>query len=120
MYQQSVPMSTYLVAFVVCDYLNLTSGNFAVWARADAIGSARYALSVGPKLLKFLEDFFHIEYPLPKVDMIALPDFSAGAMENWGLITYRETAMLYEENVSAISNKQHVITVVAHELGTIG
>uniref|UniRef100_A0A182PTT0 Aminopeptidase N n=1 Tax=Anopheles epiroticus TaxID=199890 RepID=A0A182PTT0_9DIPT len=115
-YQQSVPMSTYLVAFVVCDYVNLTAGNFAVWARADAIGSARYALSVGPKLLKFLEDFFHIEYPLPKVDMIALPDFSAGAMENWGLITYRETAMLYEENVSAISNKQHVITVVAHEL----
>uniref|UniRef100_A0A182T1W9 Aminopeptidase N n=1 Tax=Anopheles maculatus TaxID=74869 RepID=A0A182T1W9_9DIPT len=115
-YQQSVPMSTYLVAFVVCDYHNLSSGNFAVWARADAIGSARYALSVGPKLLKFLEDFFHIDYPLPKVDMIALPDFSAGAMENWGLITYRETAMLYEENVSAISNKQHVITVVAHEL----
>ncbi|XP_052891874.1 aminopeptidase N [Anopheles moucheti] len=115
-YQQSVPMSTYLVAFVVCDYQNLTAGNFAVWARADAIGSARYALSVGPKLLKFLEDFFHIDYPLPKVDMIALPDFSAGAMENWGLITYRETAMLYEENVSAISNKQHVITVVAHEL----
>ncbi|XP_053660803.1 aminopeptidase N-like [Anopheles marshallii] len=115
-YQQSVPMSTYLVAFVVCDYQNLTAGNFAVWARADAISSARYALSVGPKLLKFLEDFFHIDYPLPKVDMIALPDFSAGAMENWGLITYRETAMLYEENVSAISNKQHVITVVAHEL----
>uniref|UniRef100_A0AAG5CSS6 Aminopeptidase N n=1 Tax=Anopheles atroparvus TaxID=41427 RepID=A0AAG5CSS6_ANOAO len=115
-YQQSVPMSTYLVAFVVCDFHNLTAGNFSVWARADAIGSARYALSVGPKLLKFLEDFFHIDYPLPKVDMIALPDFSAGAMENWGLITYRETAMLYEENVSAISNKQHVITVVAHEL----
>uniref|UniRef100_A0A182R8C8 Aminopeptidase N n=1 Tax=Anopheles funestus TaxID=62324 RepID=A0A182R8C8_ANOFN len=115
-YQQSVPMSTYLVAFVVCDYQNLSDGNFAVWARGDAIGSARYALSVGPKLLKFLEDFFHIDYPLPKVDMIALPDFSAGAMENWGLITYRETAMLYEENVSAISNKQHVITVVAHEL----
>ncbi|XP_052869863.1 aminopeptidase N [Anopheles cruzii] len=115
-YQQSVPMSTYLVAFVVCDYVNISSGNFSVWARADAIRSARYALSVGPKLLKFLEGFFHIDYPLPKLDMIALPDFSAGAMENWGLITYRETAMLYEENVSAISNKQHVITVVAHEL----
>ncbi|KFB52686.1 AGAP013001-PA-like protein [Anopheles sinensis] len=115
-YQQSVPMSSYLVAFVVCDFRNLTEGNFSVWARADSIRSAQYALSVGPKLLKFLEDFFHIEYPLPKVDMIALPDFSAGAMENWGLITYRETAMLYEENVSALSNKQHVITVVAHEL----
>ncbi|XP_035779782.1 aminopeptidase N-like [Anopheles albimanus] len=115
-YQQSVPMSTYLVAFVVCDYVNISNGNFSVWTRADAISSARYALSVGPKLLKFLEGFFHIDYPLPKLDMIALPDFSAGAMENWGLITYRETAMLYEENVSAISNKQHVITVVAHEL----
>ena len=48
--------------------------------------------------------------------MIALPDFSAGAMENWGLITYRETAMLYEEGVSAISIKQRVATVVCHEL----
>ncbi|ETN63471.1 protease m1 zinc metalloprotease [Anopheles darlingi] len=115
-YQQSVPMSTYLVAFVVCDYVNISNANFSVWTRADAINSARYALSVGPKLLKFLEGFFHIDYPLPKLDMIALPDFSAGAMENWGLITYRETAMLYEEKVSAISNKQHVITVVAHEL----
>lgn len=115
-YQQSVPMSTYLVAFVVCDFVHLSSGNFAVWTRSDAISSARYALDVGPKILKYLEQFFDIEYPLPKMDMIALPDFSAGAMENWGLITYRETAMLYEENVSANSNKQRVVTVVAHEL----
>ncbi|KAL1390301.1 hypothetical protein pipiens_012445 [Culex pipiens pipiens] len=115
-YQQSVPMSTYLVAFVVCDFVNLTSGNFAVWARSDALNSARYALEVGPKILAYLERFFDIKYPLPKMDMIALPDFSAGAMENWGLITYRETAMLYEENVSANSNKQRVVTVVAHEL----
>ncbi|XP_058813856.1 aminopeptidase N [Topomyia yanbarensis] len=115
-YQQSVPMSTYLVAFVVCDFVNLSSNNFAVWARSDAISSARYALDVGPQILKYLEQFFDIKYPLPKMDMIALPDFSAGAMENWGLITYRETAMLYEENVSANSNKQRVVTVVAHEL----
>lgn len=118
-YQQSVPMSTYLVAFVVCDFVHLSSGNFAVWARSDAISSARYALDVGPKILKYLEQFFDIKYPLPKMDMIALPDFSAGAMENWGLITYRETAMLYEENVSANSNKQRVVTVVAHELGNL-
>ncbi|XP_055618476.1 aminopeptidase N [Toxorhynchites rutilus septentrionalis] len=115
-YQQSVPMSTYLVAFVVCDFDHLATGNFAVWARSDAMTSARYALDVGPKILKYLEQFFDIKYPLPKMDMIALPDFSAGAMENWGLITYRETAMLYEENVSANSNKQRVVTVVAHEL----
>lgn len=109
-------MSTYLVAFVVCDFVNQTSGNFSVWTRSDAVTSARYALEVGPKILKYLEQFFDIKYPLPKMDMIALPDFSAGAMENWGLITYRETAMLYEENVSANSNKQRVVTVVAHEL----
>ncbi|XP_055587207.1 aminopeptidase N [Uranotaenia lowii] len=115
-FQESVPMSTYLVAFVVCDFVNLSAGNFAVWAKSDVINSARYALDVGPKLLKYLEKFFDISYPLPKMDMIALPDFSAGAMENWGLITYRETAMLYEENVSANNNKQRVVTVVAHEL----
>ncbi|XP_058467773.1 aminopeptidase N [Malaya genurostris] len=115
-YQQSLPMPTYLVAFVVCDFVNLTSNNFAVWARSDAIISSQYALDIGPKILKYLEEFFDIEYPLPKMDMIALPDFSAGAMENWGLITYRETAMLYETNISAKSNKQRVVTVVAHEL----
>ena len=48
--------------------------------------------------------------------MIAIPDFAAGAMENWGLITYRETALLYDPDVSSESNKQRVITVVSHEL----
>lgn len=82
-------MSTYLVAFVVCDFVSQTSGNFSVWTRSGAIKSAKYALDVGPKMLKFMEQFFGIDFPLPKIDMIALPDFSAGAMENWGLITYR-------------------------------
>lgn len=50
------------------------------------------------------------------VDQIALPDFNAGAMENWGLITYRETALLYDPKISAAGNKQRVATVVAHEL----
>lgn len=48
--------------------------------------------------------------------MIAIPDFSAGAMENWGLITYRETAMLYQPGVSSETNKQRVVTVITHEL----
>lgn len=82
-------MSTYLVAFVVSDFAHKSDGNFSVWARKDAIESANYALHVGPKILKHLEEFFQIKYPLPKVDMIALPDFNAGAMENWGLITFR-------------------------------
>lgn len=66
--------------------------------------------------MRYYEEFFGIEYPLPKMDMIALPDFNAGAMENWGLITYRETSMLFDEAGSSIANKQRVATVVAHEL----
>lgn len=66
--------------------------------------------------MHFYEQFFGVEFPLPKMDMIALPEFSAGAMENWGLITYRETAMLYDERTSSVISKCRVASVVAHEL----
>lgn len=115
-YGQSVPMSTYLVAFVVSDFGHISEGNFSVWARHEAIQQAEYSLKIGPKILHYYEKYFGIPFPLPKMDMIALPDFSAGAMENWGLITYRETAMLYKQGVSTNNNKQSVATVVSHEL----
>lgn len=84
-------MSTYLVAFAVTDFGNMvdSKNNFSVWARKEALPSAAYALDIGPKILKFLEDYYKIKFPLPKIDMIALPDFKAGAMENWGLLTFR-------------------------------
>lgn len=88
-FAETVPMSTYLVAFAVTDFEKITSGNFTVWARKNAIAQAQYSLDIGPKLLRFFENFFDIKFPLPKIDMVALPDFSAGAMENWGLITFR-------------------------------
>lgn len=90
-YERSVPMSTYLVAFIVSDFevLKSESEHFRVWARIDAIEQARYTLDIGPRILKYYEDYFKIKFPLPKMDTIALPDFSAGAMENWGLITCR-------------------------------
>ncbi|XP_020287873.1 aminopeptidase N isoform X2 [Pseudomyrmex gracilis] len=117
-YERSVPMSTYLVAFIVSDLDFLTSedGNLKVWARHDAINQSHYSLNIGPRILRYYEDYFKIKFPLPKMDMVAIPDFAAGAMENWGLITYRETAMLYQEGVSTSSSKQRVATVVAHEL----
>lgn len=81
-YPESIRMSTYLVAFVVCDFVNISNvnENFAVWARPDAIQSTKYALSIGPKIIKFLNDFFNISYPLPKMDLIAVPDFLFGAV----------------------------------------
>lgn len=117
-FEPSVPMSTYLVAFIVSDFKVLKSeeDKFGVWARSEAINQSLYSLKIGPKILSHYEDYFQIKFPLPKMDMVALPDFSAGAMENWGLITYRETAMLYQEGVSTSSNQQRVAAVVAHEL----
>jgi len=121
-FSRSVPMSTYLVAMIVADYHvheanNLNSKwNFTIYARPSAQNQTKYASEIGPKILAFYEDYFQVPYPLPKQDMIAIPDFSAGAMENWGLITYRETALLYDEKISSASNKQRVAVVIAHEL----
>ncbi|XP_075230574.1 aminopeptidase N-like [Lycorma delicatula] len=115
-FEESVPMSTYLVAFTVSDFAKESVGNFSVLARKDAIAQANYSLEIGPKILKHYEDFFQIKFPLPKIDMIALPDFAAGAMENWGLITYRETTMLYQQGISTNKHKLRVATVVSHEL----
>ena len=60
-----------------------------VMARYDSMAHTEYALEVGTSVLQFFEGYFNISYPLPKQDMVAVPDFAAGAMENWGLITYR-------------------------------
>ncbi|XP_076292003.1 uncharacterized protein LOC143214621 isoform X2 [Lasioglossum baleicum] len=113
---ESIPMSTYLVAAVISDFSKLTAGNFSVWARPDAINQAKYALTIGPPALQYLSKLFQQEYQLPKMDMVAVPDFSAGAMENWGLVTYRESRMLYDKNTSSDIAKQGVASVIVHEL----
>ncbi|KAH1012794.1 hypothetical protein HUJ05_011888 [Dendroctonus ponderosae] len=119
----SVPMSTYLVAYVVSDFhykeaepIDNNNVTFRIWSRQDAIDQVDFAKDVGPKALRFYEKFFNIGYPLPKQDMIAIPDFSAGAMENWGLITYRESYLLYDPKVSAKVSQHSVASVIAHEL----
>ncbi|KAE8296863.1 Aminopeptidase N [Larimichthys crocea] len=115
-------MSTYLLAFIVSDYdfVNNTIGGvlIRIFARKSAIaaGQGQYALNKTGPILKFFENYYNSSYPLPKSDQIALPDFNAGAMENWGLITYRETALLYDESFSSNSNKQRIATIIAHEL----
>lgn len=87
-------MSTYLVAYTINDFeykesvVKMTDDVlFRIWARRDALDQVEYAKYIGPKVLKFYEDYFDIKFPLPKVDMIAIPDFSAGAMENWVILS---------------------------------
>uniref|UniRef100_A0A9J8BVK3 Aminopeptidase n=1 Tax=Cyprinus carpio carpio TaxID=630221 RepID=A0A9J8BVK3_CYPCA len=115
-------MSTYLLAFIVSDFgfieQNIDKLQIRIFARQEAInaGQGEYALSVTGTILKFFEDYYNVPYPLPKSDQIALPDFNAGAMENWGLITYRETALLYDEEISSNGNKERIVTIIAHEL----
>ncbi|CAM8967550.1 unnamed protein product [Rhodiola kirilowii] len=120
-YQESPIMSTYLVAVVIglFDYVedHTTDGiKVRVYCQVGKADQGKFALDVAVKTLVLFKDYFGVPYSLPKLDMIAIPDFAAGAMENYGLVTYRETALLFDEKHSAASNKQRVSTVVAHEL----
>ncbi|XGW06232.1 hypothetical protein V3C99_016500 [Haemonchus contortus] len=120
-FKTTPPMSSYLLAIIVCEFEYIeghteTGVRFRIWSRPEAMEMTEYALDAGIRCLEFYEKFFDIKFPLEKQDMIALPDFTAGAMENWGLITYREDSLLYDEKIYAPMNKQRVALVVAHEL----
>ena len=109
-------MSTYLVALVVSQFANLANKEHKVWARPNAISQANYSLSVMTPVIKFFDTKLDFKYQLPKMDMVAVPQFSAGAMENWGLLTYREKRMLYDPQESSINDKQATCLVIAHEI----
>uniref|UniRef100_H3A0D4 Aminopeptidase n=1 Tax=Latimeria chalumnae TaxID=7897 RepID=H3A0D4_LATCH len=120
-FQRSVPMSTYLVCFAVhqFDYVERLSSRgipLRIYVQPLQKKTAEYAANTTKKIFDYFEDYFNMTYSLPKLDKIAIPDFGTGAMENWGLITYRETNLLYDPEESSTSNKQRVAAVVAHEL----
>uniref|UniRef100_A0A8C8C7Q2 Aminopeptidase n=1 Tax=Oncorhynchus tshawytscha TaxID=74940 RepID=A0A8C8C7Q2_ONCTS len=112
--QTGVNMSTYLVAFIVANFTSITR-NVSVYSVPEKKEHTHYALDTASTLLHFYNTFFHIDYPLRKLDLVAIPDFLAGAMENWGLITFRETSLLVG-NQSSPLDKQLIANVVAHEL----
>jgi aminopeptidase N len=113
-------MSTYLVAFLVGDFQCLSGESNGTPIRAcatpDKVQLGSFALSTAEFVLHYYNNYFGIPYPMPKLDMIALPDFEAGAMENFGAITYRETAMLVDEKTASLDAKKLVATDIAHEM----
>jgi len=113
-------MSTYLVAIVVgeFDYIEDKSEEGILCRVYSPLGKkeqGRFALECAVKSVTFYNKFFNVPYPLAKYDMIAIPDFSSGAMENWGLVLYRETCILVDPLNSSQSSKQWVAIVVCHE-----
>ena len=114
-------MSTYLLAFVIGDLTHIekeaADGTVVgIWMTRGKEEQGQFALDTSVKLLSFFNDYFGIPYPLPKLDHLAIPDFAAGAMENWGCVTYRETALLVDPANSSAGTRQRVAEVVAHEM----
>ena len=111
-------MSTYLLAFVIGDLTHIEKEaadgtRIGVWMTRGKEEQGEFALDTSVKMLSFFNDYFGIPYPLPKLDHLAIPDFAAGAMENWGCITYRETALLVDPQNSSAGTRQRVAEVVA-------
>ncbi|KAK3089030.1 hypothetical protein FSP39_000261 [Pinctada imbricata] len=120
-FERSVEMSTYLVCFTVCDftYLNDTTKfgtPIRAFATPDRVNQTVFALMVAKNAMELYEEYFNVKYPLPKQDLIAIPDFVSGAMEHWGLISFRETNFLYDEEEASPANQQRVNIVVSHEV----
>jgi aminopeptidase 2 len=114
-------MSTYLLAFIIGELNYIETNSFRVPVRVYVpkdrdVEHGRFSLELAAKTLAFYEKTFDSDFPLPKMDMIAIPDFSAGAMENWGLITYRVVDLLIDEKVSGAALKERVAETVQHEL----
>jgi len=120
-FNKSPRMSTYLLAFVIGDLKCIATDKFRlpikVWMTPDQKDSdGNFSLEVAAKTLAFYEKAFQAPYPLPKMDMVAIPDFAAGAMENWGLVTYRVVDLLFDQKTASASTKERVAEVVQHEL----
>jgi len=120
-FMDSPKMSTYLLAFVVGEFdfvQKLTAHGVLVrvYAPPGRAGDGEFALDIAAKSLDLYDDFFGVPFPLPKLDMVAIPEFAMGAMENWGLVTYREVDLLINPQTASNEQKQRVGIVVTHEL----
>ncbi|XP_026478385.1 aminopeptidase N-like isoform X2 [Ctenocephalides felis] len=126
-FPETIKMSTYLVAFIVSDLMGSetlivpipgTGKSFPLraWSRPEVLDQTEYARNLSVSLLEYYQGYFGIDFPMPKIDIVAVPEFGFNAMENWGLITFRESAMLIADKITSESRKETVATVISHEL----
>ena len=120
-FTRSPRMSTYLLAFIVGELKSISTDKFRLPIKVYMTpeqneSDGTFALEVAAKTLAFYEKAFQAPYPLPKMDMVAIPDFAAGAMENWGLVTYRVVDLLFDQKSAGAATKERVAEVVQHEL----
>lgn len=125
-FAKTVPMSTYLACFIINDMVSskmmakgLNGQEFPVSVYSTKLQTKekrQFALHMGVKAIEYYIKLFKIDYPLPKLDLVAIPDFVSGAMENWGLVTFREAKLLYDDRNNSIIDKRTVVEVICHEL----
>lgn len=114
-------MSTYLLAWAIgeMDFVQCYTDegvSIRIFSPPGRANQGNFALDAGKRALEFYNNFFQVKYPLPKLDMLCVTEFAAGAMENWGLVTYREVDLCIDEELASSQQKQRVAIVVAHEL----
>lgn len=119
-FAETIKMSTYLVAFIVGEFEStdpvfVDGTPIRVWSVPGKRHLGRFGLEIGAASLAFFRQYYGLPYPGDKLDLIAIPDFASGAMENLGAITFRETALLVDEKTAARSELERVADVVAHE-----
>ncbi|GIY10547.1 glutamyl aminopeptidase [Caerostris extrusa] len=119
-FERSPPMSTYLLGVVVCDFpfsevLTETGVKVRLYAAPHRLEKGGYALDIATRILSFYEKYFGIPYPLKKLDLVSIPDMTYDGMENWGIITFRDEDLMYD-NTSSLAKKYKVAILIAHEL----
>ncbi|KAF9770560.1 hypothetical protein IL306_011868 [Fusarium sp. DS 682] len=119
-FQKTMPMSTYHVGLVAGPLAEAkcTSSRIpiSVFSPLGSEQQAAFAVDLAAKGLQFFEDCFDLPYPLPKLDLIGVPEFSTGAMENWGAIIFRTTNLLLDPEDSALDTKQRIAETILHEI----
>lgn len=118
-FETTVNMPTYLLAFIVSDYAYLEDASSKPLQRAysqpNKIEDTHFVLEAGVKIMKGLEEYLDVEYSIEKMDQFGINQFAAGAMENWGLVTYRSPYFHWNPQTSTTIDQMNVASIVAHE-----